>query len=211
MKLQDIRPIGKLSTLLPALTPHVDIRSFENTYFGLASDFIESRPVYYGNDVWGAEVIESQIYPDSDPRIQDGISIFIKDVKENITDPYSEKEGDILCRITYGDVNNKGMEWFFLSTLTCFIPNLIGMPLMSVRSTIELEVQIFDNNKKLIKRYQADCTNKTYVALYWGSNYPTAARRANAAAFKCAMLKIKRQIDLDAPEIIKKLHEANKK
>ncbi len=80
---------------------------------------------------------------------------------------------------------------------------------MSNRASIELELQIFDLNKKLIKRYQADCSNKKYVALYWGANYPTALRKANAAAFKCAMYKIKKQIEIDAPEIIKKLQEAN--
>ncbi len=211
MKVQDITPTGKNSVLLPALTPHVDIKSFENTYINLSPVFIESRPVFYGTDLWGVDLIETRAYADADPRIQDAVSIYIKDVKENITDPYGEKQGDILCRITFGDVNSKGLGWLFLSSLTLYVPNLFGMPYMSNKANIELEVQIFDNNKKLIKRYQADCTNKKYVALYWGSNYPTAARKANAAAFKCAMNKIKKQIELDTPEIIKKLQEAKKR
>ncbi len=211
MRLQDVSPKGKNSVILPTLKPHVDIKSFENTYYGLSPLLIESHPVYYGTDIWGVDVTETTVYNDADPRIQDAISIFIKDVKENITNPYGERQGDILCRITFGDVNSRGYEWFLLSIATLYIPNLLGMPLLSNRSTIELEVQIFDLNKNLIGRYTADCTNKKYVALYWGSAYPTAARRANAAAFMCAMYKIKKQIDLDAPKLIAKLKRAKKK
>ncbi|HHH52492.1 MAG TPA: hypothetical protein ENK91_02445 [Bacteroidetes bacterium] len=209
LKLSDIRPVGKLNNLLPALTPHVDIKSFENTYLGLSAALIESHPIYYGNDVWGADIVETYAYPDVDPRIQDAVSIFIKDVKENMTNPLGEKRGDILCRITYGDVGRKGLGWFYLSTITGFIPNLVGFPLMSTKATIELEVQIFDNDKNLIGRYVADCENTKYIALYWGSSYPDAARKANAAAFKCAMVKIKRQIQQDAPKLIAQLSKAN--
>lgn len=209
LKLQDISPRRKNNTMLPALKPRVDIKSFENTYYGINPLLIESNPIYYGKDTWDIDVVE--VYHNNDPRIQDAISIFIKDVKENITNPYGERQGDILCRITFGDVNSRGYEWFLLSIATLYIPNLLGMPLLSNRSTIELEVQIFDLNKNLIGRYTADCTNKKYVALYWGSAYPTAARRANAAAFMCAMYKIKKQIDLDAPKLIAKLKRAKKK
>ncbi len=208
LKLQDISPRRKNNTMLPALKPRVDIKSFENTYYGINPLLIESNPIYYGKDTWDIDVVE--VYHNNDPRIQDAISIFIKDVKENITNPYGEIQGDILCRITYGDVNSKGYGWFYLSMFTLYIPNLFGMPVLSNRSTIELEVQIFDLNKNLVKRYTADCTNRKYVALYWGSNYTIATRRANAAAFMCAMDKIKNQIDLDAPEIITKLKLSKK-
>lgn len=208
MKLKDVNPKGKISILLPTLTPHVDIKSFENTYFGLSSKIIESNPVYYGSDTWGVNTVETRVYTDADPRIQDAISIFIKDVKENISTPYGESQGDILCRITFGDVNSKEVGWFYLSTLTMFIPNIFGMPLLSNRTTIELEVQIFDKNKKILGRYTADCTSKKYVALYWGSEYTTAARRANAAAFMCAMKKIKKQIDHDSIRLKNKLLKA---
>jgi len=211
MRLQDVSPKEKNSVMLPTLTPHVDIKSFENTYYHLQPVFVESYPLFFGSDIWGVGVTETREYAGADPRIQDAITIFLKDVKDNITNPYGEKQGDIMCRITFGDVDSRGIGWMFLSALTLYIPNLFGMPMMSNRADLELEVQIFDINKKIIGRYTANCSDKKYVALYWGSNYPNAARRANAAAFMCAMKKIKKQINHDAPELIKKLNAAKSK
>lgn len=201
MKISDVNPEHRNTNLLPTLKPHVDVLSFQNSYASVPNSVIHVYPESVQDIIILGEVFEQTNYSGYDPRIQDAISIFIKDVKNNITTPYGDKKGDIMCRMTFGDTNSKGIGWAYLSAFTLFIPNLFGMPILRNRTTIELEVEIFNNDKKIIGRYRADCTNKKYVALYWGSIYPTAARRANATAFKCAMNKIKAQIDRDADRL----------
>ncbi len=149
-----------------------------------------------------------------DPRVQDAITIFDRDVKNNITNPYGEKKGYILCKIAAGGSRFAGLGWGMLSGITLFVPTIFGVPFRTFKTALDVEVEIYDKNQNLIGRYNAQCSDKTWIAMYWGYSgigpvKPAipAARISSINAFKCAMIEIKNQILKDSVRLNKELNK----
>lgn len=197
--ISDLKPEGKISTQLPQLAPHINVSSLENV-FGINHSTTQSfgtTNIFLGNITFTATSATSNY---RDPSIQDISVIFDRDVKNNICDISRDLKGYITCNITTGYTKVGGAGWTILSVWgTAFIGNLFGMPILRVKSGMEVEVQIFDSNKKLLGSYTSPYYQyKVPVALYHGYNVRNGKRKTAIMAFKSAMSDIKRQIQEDS-------------
>lgn len=213
MKMEDLKPVPKNKTLLPTLTPRIDLSSFESAYSLGNTDYSTSgavvNQVSIGDNANGTIGIGIGGYETSstrtkDLRIQDAITIFDRDVKDNITDPYNDSKGVILCKINASNVKTNYL-WPLLSGFTLAIPNLFGMPFGAQKIILDVDVEIYDKSDKLIARYNSIGEHKIYSAMYWGYGFD-APRVNNIKAFRNAMDKIKNKIEDDSQKITKKLN-----
>jgi len=211
LKLADLKPEPKNNKLLPTLQIRIDINSFESAYtLGKATS--TSSGTVYGQSttgqnktqVSGIGVSVSSTTVSKDPRIQDAITIFDRDVKDNITNPYGESKGYILFKINASN-SKVNLGWALLSGVTLMIPNILGMPMSAYKIELDVDVEIYDNSEKLIGRYNGVAKKKTYVAAYWGYG-KDLERVANIKAVRAAMNQIKLQIENDYEKIISKLN-----
>lgn len=193
-------PKPKNEVLLPTLDTQFDMSSF-NAYY---PDIITG-----GNTMRATcDSVNFSISYDSKPiqimsnfYAQDIINNFERDVKDNITNPYGDRKGSIVCKLMYSKRDNA--DWYFtiLSGVTFLTANILGMPLRSQRAIMDIEVEIYDLSGKLIGRYSAHGDDKERVALYYGYNTEDAARKANIMAFQQAMQHIKIQINNEADRL----------
>ena len=72
-------------------------------------------------------------------------------------------------------------------------------------SSLEVEVEILNNKKELIKHYKVNVDNSEAVAMYYGYHQKHVYRKLAADNIKQAMEQIRLQINNDAEEILKKL------
>ena len=191
---QDLNPTIQPNTnLLPAMNIEIDESSLKATY--------PVRTISEYNDD-GYKIDSRRVV---DERVGDVRNIFEKEVKENITDVYGAKKGYI--RLNLGYYNDDCSKWYAIpSVLTVGTIHLAGFPLISDQQTLEVIVEIQDNNREVIKRYSEMVSNKAYVAMYWGYSKGNVARKVGADNIKQALEKIRYRINADAPEIKRKLN-----
>jgi hypothetical protein len=200
IKQSDFHQIPKNSVLLPALETRFDLYSFESAYsLGTTS----GSSVGYGTAVSNSSAIVisggTSIHS-RDPRIQDAITIFDRNVKENITNPYGEKKGYIVCKMADGS-SKLSIGLVVLSGLTLCIPNLFGMPFGSYKTYLDVEVEIYNMRDELIGRYSEICSEKAWMACYWGYSDKNASIKSAVDAFSCALSSINDQIVDDADRL----------
>ena len=204
--LSELKPYPKNTKLLPALEPIVDIESLESAYSS-GSSVVEvstynSRP---SNSTYlGIGNSTSTIYKDK--RVHDAITIFERDVTENITNPFGEKKGSITCRIVAGDQSMKD-NWVWGTAFTLFTLNLLGIPYYSSVTDIDVEVEIYSKNNDLIGKYTATGHSKVWVALYWGYNESSASRKSAYTALKMALNEMKLKIQDDNDRLTLELNK----
>ena len=197
----ELRVAKKNDPLLLALEPRIDLNSFE-TAFSMGSS--KGTSTSYASSLTGTSAIGLSSYNATmhkDPRVQDAITLFDRDVKDNLTDPYGEKKGYVLCKIAFGSSDDSGYGWAALSGLTLLIPNFFGMPFWSHTTTLDVEVEIYDLKEKLLGKYNSHCTNQAWVAMYYGYTSKDAARKSGMEAFKCALSGVKEKISKDTKRI----------
>lgn len=197
----DIAPNDKL---LPALEPVVDVYNLEAVYSAGGAE--SSADTYYNmpaNANWSSSSSANITYY-KDSRVRNAINIFNKEVKENITNPFGKKKGYIVLRLGYRGVNDN--SWLFIpSMVTVFTANLVGFPVDYIKQSQEVEVEIYNNKKELVKRYGCYVSSQAAVAMWWGygSNIWTKLAADN---IKEALSQIRFQIGDEADDIIDKLN-----
>lgn len=198
IKTSDLRPLNKNSSLLPALDPKPDIGSFESV-------FSIGKSVGFSSSLSRTTALNVSTLK-RDARVQDVITIFDREVKDNITQQFGDKKGYIVCKIVSGNLRGGGYGWAILSGMTFLVPNLFGMPFYTYTTSLDVEVEIFDLSNKLIAKYDAQCSNKVKVTLYNGydgfGEHSSAARISSINAFKGAMEDIKSKIEKDSNILI---------
>lgn len=136
-------------------------------------------------------------------RVNDILKIFAYDVRNNINNADSIAHGSIQLEL----INNKEKKSFlltFFSIWTLCMPSLIGVPVTSIKTELEIRASIFDSKNNFIGKYDAKGLGRSYVAMYWGYG-EDAERKSNIIAFKNAMASIKTQINNDKQALIEKL------
>ena len=206
MKMTDLKPDSKNIKLLPTLEPRIDLSSFESAY-SLGTSISSSVGTVIGQSqisAIGTSITEATM--SKDVRIQDAITIFDREVKDNITDPFGDSKGFILCKIN-ASIKKLGGGWAILSILTSMIPNLFGMPVLASTITLDVDVEIYNNSEKLIARYNGIATDKKYLAAYWGYGIHDMLRVSNIMAFRKVMNQIKKEIESDYENILIELEK----
>ena len=206
---QDVNPtINPNSNLLPALDSLVDVSNLEATYSsgsytGQANSFGTG---YVNNNGWGGNfqttAISGSYYKDA--RVNDIINMFDKEIKENISTPYGEKKGYITLKLGYRG-SERSFILPFVSLLSLWTLNFIGFPYDELSESLEIEVQIMNNKREVIRRYVENVQNENFVAMYWGYNEITINRKVAADNIKQALENIRRRINTEAEEIKKSL------
>lgn len=205
---QDVNPTKQPnSNLLPALESVVDINNLESVYTsGSYQGSIDNFGSAYGTGNWGGWLQTSSIngthYKDS--RVNDVINVFNKEVKENISSPYGTKKGYIVLKLGYRG-NDHGYQYMIPSLLSLGTLNILGFPADKITQSLEIEVEIWNNKKELVKRYVENVLDYNYVAMYWGYRQPVILRKVAADNIKQGLEKIRYQINNDAAEIKQKL------
>lgn len=218
VQISDLRPYPKNSNLLPNLEPQVDLYSFQSAYSlgttnttGYGSGY--STGVKTGVISIGA--YSGQSTAKADKRIQDAITLFERDVKDNICNYNSDKKGYIVCKIPTSTSKGKNKVLIIFPFLcTLGISAILGVPLYHYQTELELEVEIFNNTNKSIARYTGYGKAKVPVAMYYGYYAPImnetgnegGIRKANIEAFKMALSEINKKIQSDTQMLIEKLN-----
>jgi hypothetical protein len=207
VKVNDLKSTKNNCIQLPALEPRIDLSSLESVYttgsvVSSSVGSVHSSPG--GNSLIGQSVgVSTGI---KDKRVQDAITIFDREVKDCLTNPYGEKKGYIVCKFANGEsVNQYGFA--VLSGLFLFVPNILGMPWAGAKTNIDLDVEIYDNKERLIGRYNANFKNKAVTAFYYGYNAKSVNRITGIRAFKGALDEIKLKIADDMPRIVSELEK----
>jgi len=206
ISLSELRPSPKNTKLLPALEPKVNIMSLESAYSSGTSNVEVST---YNSKLSNSSYMgigSSTTTSNKDKRVQDAITIFERDVTENITNPFGEKKGSITCRIVAGEQSMKD-RWLWATAFSACTLNLFGIPLYSTVTNIDVEVEIYTKNDHLIGKYSATGYSKIWVALYWGYDESSASRKSAFTALKMALNEIKLKIQDDNDRLTHELTE----
>lgn len=91
---------------------------------------------------------------------------------------------------------NRGYGLLFVSAMTLFIPNLIGLPMMKVESVVELEMEIYDANGQRLRSYIGQGFEQRLKGFYYGGGQ--TRRTVHAQSIQQAMADIQHQISADA-------------
>ncbi len=205
---QDVNPmISPNANKLPAMEPMVDMYNLEAVYTGGGyTGTADNYGIGYVNDRWGnwVQTTSASGTQYKDARVNDVINIFNKEVKENITDPYGEKKGYISLKLGY---RGKDGSIFYplVSALSLWSVNLLGFPAKEAKQSLEVEVEIWNKKKEIVRRYTANALNVEYIAMYWGYDEAEVYRKVAADNIKQALEQIRKQINNDAEEIKLKL------
>jgi hypothetical protein len=200
LNLESLKPEGKNAQLLPALEAQFDLYSLEKNY---PDKFISQTDVSFRSGETISHDIDMLNMQSTDVSSNDLITLFERDVKYNITNPYGEKKGIIVCRIAGKDSrSNRGL--LLLSSLSLCTLNMLGMPFSIEKTFIDIDVDIYNNNNELVGMFSANGKGKKASSMY-GYNKESAERKANIDAFKEAMSGIKEQIEDDYSNLISKL------
>lgn len=138
-----------------------------------------------------------------DDRVADALSIFNKEVRENIMEQTGDKKGNITMRINSGETKHN--KFYPYTVCLLYIPTILGVPFDNAEQTLEVEVLVQNTHRDVIKRYTETVSDTEYAAMYWGYKEDDVERKVAAENMKNAMANIRRQINNDAPEIRTKL------
>lgn len=192
----EFRPEMPNSRLLPSLHVHIDTLSLESFYWN-----DQSTHAFFDDHLNPPPFRHRYI---RDIRVQDAITLFERDVKDNLTNPIGHKFGFITCKVVTGECRYSAVNTF-VSVATLFIPNIFGMPFNSHMTHLELEVEVYDSRQHLLGRYAATGSSKVPIALWRGYRTADAYRLSNIKAFKAAMRRIKEKIAKDYEAINQEL------
>lgn len=194
---RQLQPEPKISKLLPPLEPRVDLYSLETLFSAGTSQGTSVGYATATSSNSAIGVATTNTVHSKDQRVQDAITIFDRDVKDNITNPIGRKAGYISLKITNGSAEDGARILAFFSGFTLGILNILGMPAQTSEVEVDATVEVYDLNENLVGRYNGHCLDKQYAALYYGYTFSGARRAAALNAMKCSLNKIKENIDKD--------------
>lgn len=191
----ELRPEGALSKKLPSLETRLDVYSLENAYASVA----------YGvtSTVAQRVVPISEVRPTSyrDPKIQDAIILYDREVSDNISNLSGDKKGYIVFRILSGGPKKGGNFLGVIGIFTLWIPNLLGVPVGNHKAEFEIELSVFDSRDRMLGKYIGYGKHKTWIRI-GGYSAKDAQRIANIRALKKAFSGIKKQMEGDVEKLL---------
>lgn len=197
LKKSDLKQSDIGCVKLPALEPRVDMNSIQSVYSVGTTTGSNVDNGFIGSNITVSEISK-------DRRVQDVITIFDREVKDCITNPFGERKGYILCKFASG--NSKRSALPVLSGFFFLVPNILGMPFDQVKTSIDVDIEIYDKNERLIGRYNASGFDKSQSAFYYGYKLSDMGRISGINAFKMALNTIKQKIETDKERLVKELN-----
>ena len=174
------------SNLLPALNTKISVPNLRAAFSDATDD--EGKPDYNLRNVMA----------------DDAVNIFEREVEENITLGEGEKRGYISFRVTYVQLDNStGLRALSMATLGLL--NAVGLPMDKFTQTMEVEIEIMNKKRDVVKRYTQVVETSAYRAYYWGYKRKDINRKVSADNVKEALRIIREKINKDASEILERL------
>jgi len=178
-----------LEQKLPPLEPAFDTESFALDYADIYDipSVILSRNTTTLNNAINKATIELKIAEDTK-------RIFSTELIRNISESAGKTAGYVVCR---RGLRSKGIKTYvnpIVSWLTLGIANVFGYTYATVRDDLEVVIDIYDLNDKVIGSYTGAGYGEAKIKLYKGYTNSDARRLAHARAFKVAMEDVKDQI-----------------
>ena len=137
----------------------------------------------------------------------DEMRLFTAEAEENLMDPYGDKYGYIVMK-QYLIKFKPGI--FIPNAVLLYAPTLLGVPFAITRESIEVEIRIFDSQKRLIGKYSAIGKGRNTCALYYGYTLTNVFRKTYADALNDALNQVRPQIVADVTRLNEKLAAAGK-
>lgn len=131
-------------------------------------------------------------------------------VQDNLTQSDGDVYGYVEFKMVIGQSGLAGWGWYALSIGTLCVPNIFGMPLLAAKTQLEIEMDIYDSEKRLIGRFIGKGFGKAKVAFYYGYSAMSAPRVANVAAVSMALREINMQLGLKVDDLDFKLRQGGK-
>lgn len=214
LSLADLRPEGALANPLPTLAPEIDTYSLESVYSSWPQRY--SRGTGVGVSLSSTDderMSDSYIYIDTpssrrhfrDQRVQDAVTIFTREVTENISRPTGPTRGTVNCRIASGSAEMRGQGLLLLSGCFFLVPSLLGLPYGFSVTELDVNCDIYDSRGDCIGRYNA--IGKCRIPLTFYTSYSSTDRKTAVEALKKAMKEIKLQIERDSARLTSALQQ----
>lgn len=136
---------------------------------------------------------------------QDVGAIFEREVRQNLTDPYTEKKGSIVMKLNITE-NRAQMGYAFFSGFFFFVPNLFGMPMYGIITSLEVQLDVLDANRQLIGSYTGAGKRRTAQGIFSkGPKYRDFVRVNFIYAFKDALNMAREALAQDIPRLNERL------
>lgn len=202
LNLVELTPENRNNRLLPALNSEIDLSVVESMNLPSnvsTTEFVSDDSSFIDEYASVVRTVTEQVY--WNPTSNDLLTLFNRDIKYNITEPYGEKKGTIVCRVAGINFDESGFGLSFISVCSFGLLNLVGLPFAMNDASVDIDVDIYDNKSELIGSYHAIGNARIASAMYYGYQVSSAKRLAKIKAFKRAMNDIKSQIEMDYNEL----------
>lgn len=125
-------------------------------------------------------------------------TLFEREVRETLTNPYGDKKGVLELKVTTTRMRG-GFGWAMASGFLLCIPNLFGMPFATPQLQVSTQLDVLDNQRRLLATYRADGEAKGVNSIYSSTSYADPGRVLYIQAVRQCLdqLKIKMQPDLE--------------
>lgn len=171
---------------LPHLDFQMDAESFETLY---PESFVEEDD---GTGVY-------QIRPLPNTSLLDVKTIASRTLNQSICVPGGPSYGTANLKISSASVQHRAQGLILVSTITLFIANVVGMPIMKGEAIVELELEIYDANGERLNTYIGQGYDQQWIGLYYGGG--DVKRKVHATAVQLAMQQIQVKIAKDVPSL----------
>ncbi len=182
--------------LLPRLELVLDPVSFGNLY---PASFMEGeRTDESGNIIYISKPVAQTSY-------QDVHTLASRTLNQSMCFPGGEYFGIAQLRVTSQTVMPRAQGLIFLSTISAFLLNVVGMPFGKTEGIIEFELDLIDSRNRVLKTYRGQGYANQWQGLYYGGG--DARRTVHAKAIKSALEDIQTQITAEVSTLRKVLIE----
>lgn len=197
---QELNSFGSLNSFLPAMEIIFDDQSFENEKQHIVSN---SQRIVSDDDVLSfstpSNTYTSIVYDKE-------ATLFIRNYfYSNVCNRMGEAKGKIRITRYYYDTGSPFSVLLYFSLFTGGTINLLGIPAYIARVSVGLNVDVLDNEGKLVAHYTAYAKDKAPVAAYYGYTFHDATQKVKYTAYEQALDEIKANMQKDKNTLIKVL------
>ncbi len=208
ISLQDYKIGRPNEQRLPRLEPELDRESFSkpftNQMFRIYKD--ESGTSQNSQDYTVNNEINLNMVGMNGIYFRESKMLFRNYVTENITRPFGEKRGYIVCRLEIYECNNDSPLLYVLHGASMFTLTLLGLPYDIRETDLKLSVEIYNLENELIGIYKAGGISTETAGLYYGYRESDMKKAGYIKAFKMAMDKIQHLIYNDYERLMADLN-----
>ena len=151
----DFRTAPALPERLPPLRLLIHQASFGHAFDAAVFRNISSA------DPW-------QAYSVTDGALQDVAHLLQTELADNVMHTGKPQAGQARFKLLFYNRRNSGWGYTIPSVLTLWSANVLGLPYQTVRSEVDLQLEIADPQGRPIVTYSAPGVGKAKVAMYYG-------------------------------------------